>query len=175
MFGLLPQPRVEGYRKVPRTCTVCAHEYRTAVESALVEGLPLRTIANRFSVSKTALIRHKEAHLPASLSKAREAQEVARAEDILSQVRGLQARTLAILETAEVSGENRTALAAIAEARRNLELLGKLAGKLDQRPGVNVLVSAEWITIRSVLLEALSPYPQASTAVAERLMILEGS
>ena len=139
----------------------------------LIAGVPLRTIADRFAVSKTALIRHKDAHLPPSLLKAKEAREVARADDLLSQVRDLQSRALAILESAEASGEHRTALAAIAEARRNLELLGKLAGELDERPVVNVLISAEWIAIRTVLLEALMPHPQASTAVAERLVELE--
>jgi hypothetical protein len=158
---------------MPRRCTVCDHETRTSIETALISGAPLRDIAGRYGVSKSALERHKADHLPAGLAKAREAEEAARADDLLSEVRGLQARTLAILESAEASGEHRTALAAIAEARRNLELLGKLAGELDERPVVNVLVSAEWITIRTVLLEALSPYPQASAAVAERLVELE--
>ena len=158
---------------MPRRCTVCDHETRTSIETALISGAPLRDIAGRYGVSKSALERHKADHLPAGLAKAREAEEAARADDLLSHVRGLQGRTLAILEAAEASGEHRTALAAIAEARRNLELLGKLAGELDEHPVVNVLVSAEWITIRTVLLEALSPYPQASTAVAERLVELE--
>ena len=160
---------------MPRTCTVCTHKDRAELEGTLVAGVSLRTIADRFAISKTALIRHKDAHLPPSLLKAKEAREEARADDLLSEVRNLQDRTLAVLEAAEASGEHRTALAAIAEARRNLELLGKLAGELDEHPVVNVLVSAEWITIRTVLLEALSPYPQASAAVAERLVELEGS
>jgi hypothetical protein len=47
---------------MPRSCTICRHPQRTAVEMALVDGIPLRTIADQWSVSKTALIRHK-AHL----------------------------------------------------------------------------------------------------------------
>jgi len=158
---------------MPRRCTVCGHGEREHIDRALVAGAALRDVAGRHGVSKSALERHKADHLPTHLAKARAAEEAAQADDLLSQVRSLQARTLAILEAAEASGENRTALAAIAEARRNLELLGKLAGELDERPVVNVLVSAEWVAIRTVLLEALSPYPQASTAVAGRLMELE--
>jgi transposase-like protein len=160
---------------MPRHCTVCGHEELEHIDFALVAGASLRDIAGRHGVSKSALERHKADHLPTHLTRANEAEEAARADNLLSQVRGLQARTLAILETAEVSGELRTALAAIGEARRNLELLGKLAGELDQRPVVNILVSAEWVAIRTVLLEVLSPYPQASAAVAERLMELGGS
>ena len=158
---------------MPRRCTICGHAERELIDSALVAGTSLRDIAGRHGVSKSALERHKADHLPADLAKAKEAAEATRADDLLSQVQGLQARTLAILETAEDSGEHRTALAAIGEARRNLELLGKLAGELDQRPVVNVLVSAEWVATRAVLLEALSPYPQASTTVAKQLMELE--
>jgi hypothetical protein len=48
---------------MPRSCTICTHPQRTAIETALGNGIPLRTIAAQWSVSKTALIRHKR-HLP---------------------------------------------------------------------------------------------------------------
>ena len=160
---------------MPRRCTICGHAERQHIDSALVSGATLRDIAGQHGVSKSALERHKADHLPVELAKAKEAEVAARADDLLSQVRHLQTRTLAILEAAEASGEQRTALTAIGEARRNLALLGTLAGELDARPVVNVLISAEWLAIRTALLEALSPYPEASTAVAKRLMELEGS
>jgi hypothetical protein len=158
---------------VPRTCTICAHRDRDAVDQALVAGETLRTIADRFSVSKTALVRHKENHLPASLVKAREAGEVARADDLLSHVRNLQTRTLRILTASEDAGELRTALTAIREARSNLELLAKLLGELDDAPKVNVAVSAQWLTIRTAMMEVLSPFPEARKAVADALLELE--
>jgi hypothetical protein len=40
------------------------HPQRTAIEQALGDAIPLRTIAVQWSASKTALIRHKQAHLP---------------------------------------------------------------------------------------------------------------
>jgi hypothetical protein len=85
----------------------------------------------------------------------------------------LQGRALDILGRAEKAGDLRTALAAISQARGNLELLGKLAGELDERPVVNVLLSPQWVMIRTTMLEALSAYPEARTAVAESLMELE--
>jgi hypothetical protein len=133
----------------------------------------LRDIAGQHGVSKSALERHKAGHLPAHLAKAKEAGEVARADDLLSQVRHLQDRTLAILTTSEDAGELRTALAAIREARGNLELLAKLLGELDDAPKVNILVSAEWVAVRTSMMEALSPYPEARTAVAEALLVLK--
>src|SRR5918994_377186 len=158
---------------MPRACTICGHEKRHTIDRALVGGETLRTISDRFSVSKTALIRHKDAHLPASLAKAREAEEVVRADELLSQVRELQGRTLSILTVSEEAGELRTALVAIREARGNLELLAKLLGELDESPRVNVLVSGEWVTIRTAIIVALAPYPEARSAVTNALLELE--
>jgi len=115
--------------------------------------------------------RHKTEHLPAHLLKAREVEDVARADDLLEQVRNLQTHALDILERAEKSGDLRTALAAISQARGNLELLGKLAGELDERPVTNVLTSPEWLELRAVIVGALEPQPGAREAV---LSALEG-
>jgi len=96
---------------------------------------------------------------------------VAHADDLLEQVRDLQVRTFAILEAAEVSEQHRTALSAIREARGNLELLAKLLGELDDRPTVNVLISPEWLELRTVIVGALEPYTDARGAV---LRAIEG-
>jgi hypothetical protein len=157
---------------VPRSCTVCTHEARKEIDRALVAGEPFRNIAERFGTSAAALHRHKADHLPVKLTKAREAEEVAQADDLLSQVRDLHARALAILDKAEAAGELRTALSAIREARGNLELLAKLLGELDERPQVNVLVSPEWLELRTVIVGALEPHPEARGTV---LRALEGA
>jgi hypothetical protein len=159
---------------MPRRCTVCDHPERHGIDEALVTGAPYRSVAKRFRLSESAVYRHKAEHLPAHLLKARETEEAARADALLDQVRNLQAHALDILERAEKTGDLRTALAAISQARGNLELLGKLAGELDERPVMNVLVSTEWATIRTALMEALSPYPEARSAVSGRLLELEG-
>ena len=59
------------------------------------------------------------------------------------------------------------------EARGNLELLAKLLGELDERPVTNVMVSSEWVSVRTAMMEALSSHPEARVAVAERLKELE--
>jgi hypothetical protein len=156
---------------MPRTCTLCAHPELEAINRALVAGEPYRHIAARFDTSTGALQRHKAEHLPATLAKAAEAEEVAHADDLLAQVRDLQARTLAILEAAEETRQHRTALGAIREARSNLELLAKLLGELDERPVTNVLISPEWLELRAVIVGALEPHPGARESV---LRAIEG-
>ena len=154
---------------MPRRCTVCDHPERHGIDEALVTGAPYRSVAKRFDLSESAVYRHKTEHLPAHLLKAKEAKEAARADDLLEQVRNLQVHTLDILERAEKTGDLRTALAAISQARGNLELLGKLAGELDERPVVNLNVSAEWLELRAVIVGALEPHPAAHRAVLRAL------
>jgi hypothetical protein len=102
---------------------------------------------------------------------ARTAEEVAQADDLLEQVRQLQGSALAILSRAEEAGDLRSALGAIKEARDNAALLAKVLGALDERP-VNVLISPEWIELRTVIVGALEPYSAARGAV---LRAIEGA
>jgi hypothetical protein len=122
---------------------MCDRPNRHGIDEALVSGAPYRSVAKRFGLSESAVYCHKAEHLPANLLKAREAEELTRADDLLDQVTNLQAHALDILERAEENGDLRTALPAISQARGNLELLGKLAGELDERPVTNVLASTE--------------------------------
>jgi hypothetical protein len=160
---------------MPRVCTVCAHPQRAEIDSALVAGGAIRAIARQYSLGRDSIARHQSDHLPAALALAQGAVQVAQADDLLSQVRGLHRRALAILATAEAQGDLKVALAAIREARGNLELLAKLLGELDERPQINLVMAPEWIAIRAAILMALSAYPEARTAVAERLASVEAA
>ena len=150
---------------MPRTCTVCRHERLKEINRALVEGIAFPALVAKYRVSKDALSRHKANHLPATLVKAQEAQAVARADDLLDEVRSLQARTLTILDRAERVGDLRTALRAIKEARGNLELLAKLVGQLDERPQVLLHLSQEWLELRATIVGALEGHQEAKEAV----------
>jgi hypothetical protein len=154
---------------VARTCTVCGHADREAIDRALVAGESVRALARRYvPLSVTALQRHKASHLPAAMLQAQCAAEVAHADGLLSQVRDLQRRALVILEKAEAANDLRTALQAIGQARANLELLARLLGELQEAP-VNILISPEWVTVRTVILSALGSFPEARVAVAAEL------
>jgi hypothetical protein len=156
-----------------RTCSICNHEQRQAIEAALISGTPYRNISKQFSVSLAALNRHKSEHLPAHLASARQAEEVAQADDLLAELRGLQAKAYELLLKAEKQNDLRTALLGVREARGCLELLAELEGELDRRQTVNVTLGPEWQQVRMVIIEALQSYPDARVAVAKRLHELE--
>jgi hypothetical protein len=159
---------------MPQPCTVCQHPERDAIDAALCVGCAsVRGLAEQYGLTEASVRRHKDTHLVRTLALARKSPEVARADTLLDQVKDLQARTLAILDAAEEAGERREALAAIREARGNLELLAKLLGEIDERPVVNLVLSPEWLAVRSTILLALTPHPVARLAVADALAGLE--
>jgi hypothetical protein len=160
---------------MPRSCTVCEHAEKNAIDRALVGSVSNRSVASIYDVSEAAVRRHKANHLPAKLVMAEQATEVVEANNLLDQVGDLQRRALAILDKAEETGELRTALSAIKEARGNLELLAKLLGELDERPVVNLNISPEWLELRAVIVGALEPHPEALSAVVGALEGAEGA
>ena len=102
---------------MPRICTVCTHPEKTEIDQALLSGQPFRKVAERFGTSTSALFRHKSNDIPVALMKAQEAQEISYGDDLFSQVKDLNNRTLRILAQAEAAGDPRVALAAIRAAR----------------------------------------------------------
>lgn len=158
-----------------RSCTVCGHPSREAIDRALVGGAAIAALSREWLLSEDALARHRDAHLPKLLRAAHAEAEAGRALDVVAQLRAINQDSLAILRAARAQGEHELALRAIDRLLRQVELQAKLLGDLDERPQINVVASPEWLAVRAALLEALAPYPEARVAVAARLARLEAS
>jgi hypothetical protein len=151
---------------MPRACSICSHEHRDAMEDAFIAGQAKRRIASRHGVSERAVRYHMREHLPALRALARDAERAARADTLLDRLEALQSQTLAILDAPE---DQRTALAAIAQARRNLELIAELTQELDRAGSINLELSVEWQEVKAVLVNTLASYPEAQQAVFSAL------
>ena len=138
----------------------------------LANHKPFRAISRQFGLSKDAVLRHHDDHLPAVLAKAREAEDVAHAIDVVAQLKAINAAALAVLADARTRGDGELAQKAIDRVQRQVELQAKLVGELDERPQVVLVNAPEWLRIRTVLLDALRAYPEARQAVAARLVAL---
>src|ERR687890_698502 len=136
------------------------------MEDAFIAGQPKRRIASQHGVSERAVRYHMREHLPALLALARDAERAARADTLLDRLEALQSQTLAILDAPE---DQRTALAAIAQARRNLELIGEVTRELDRAGTINLKLTIEWQEVKAVLIAALEPHPAAREAVFHAL------
>jgi hypothetical protein len=154
---------------LPRQCKVCNHKQLDEINRSLIKSPNISELSRRFDLPWDSLKAHKKNHLPANLVKAKTADEAAEAESLIKQLQDLQDRTLSLLTKAENTRDHNTALRAISEARRNIELLAKITGELQQA-GVNVQV------LIPVLVEILSSEIHDSrtlTRVADRLQELE--
>ena len=154
---------------MPRTCSICSHEHRDAMEDAFIVGQAKRRIASQHGVSERAVRYHMREHLPALLALARDAERAARADTLLDRIEALHSRTLAILEAVEGKDEHGTALAAIREVRRNLELIGEVTRELDRAATINLELTVEWREVKAVLVNTLASYPEAQQAVFSAL------
>jgi len=150
-----------------RNCTICTHNKRENIDKELLEKVPLRNIAKQYNVSTGALFRHKENHLPDKLIKAENVKEITEANNLIEQAQTLKDRAIEILDTVEKQGSHTIALQAIKEVRAIIELLAKLSG--DIQTGFTINLSPEWINLRTVIINAIAPYPEAQNAVLKAL------
>jgi hypothetical protein len=154
-----------------RVCTICSHEQRFAIEELLAtRQSTYRGIARKYGVSEDAVSRHvKAGHVSHLLALAADAERAAAADGLLDRIEALHSRTMAILEAVEGTDEHSTALAAIREARRNLELVGEVTRELDRAGTVNLELTVEWQEVKAVLVNTLASYPEAQQAVFNAL------
>ena len=152
-----------------RRCTVCAHLDVAAINTAMLNHKPFLGLAKQFGLKRDALVRHYDTHLPAAMAKAKEEADIRRAIDHVAQFKALNAATVTILAEARRARDNDLALRAIDRLQRQIELQLRVIGELDDRPQINLLVSAEWLAVRGAVLSALRDYPEARLAVAEAL------
>ena len=153
-----------------RKCSICCHPQRDEIDKRLARGDSIAGISRDIAgISEDALGRHKEGHLPKALASSQKAEEEARADSILEEVKALKAKALSLLEKAEKSGDLKTALQGIREARGCIELLAKVEGQLKDSPQITIINNPKWIELRTLIVAALDPYPQAKKAVIDAL------
>ena len=157
---------------MPRKCSVCGHEQRQAIDRALIDGESFRNIAERFGTSVTALTRHKASHLPERMTRAKRAEEVSAADDLLKHSRALWGKATSLLVKAETAGDLRTALQGVREARGCLELYARLSGELNDQRVTNIVMSPQWTVVYNVIVKNLAPYPELRATIADNLLAL---
>lgn len=151
-----------------RTCTICRHPDRASIEEALVRGEPFRLIAARYGLSPQALRRHKAAHLPPALARAKGVEEIVNASRLLRDLHRLREDAARIAAKAEAADSFAAATGALREQARIIEILLKVAGELAEGTTINVN-TGPWIEWRTIVLGALEPFPEAKEALMEAL------
>lgn len=151
-----------------RICTACRHEQTEAISLELLQHVPMRDVAAKYGLSLSAVARHKS-HIPAQLAVSNEAQKVGRVDNVMQRVQELDARADEIYRQASTANDPELALKALRELRSVTELYAKLAGELQTKTVNNIIITPEWVSMRSLMLRALEPYPDARRALVAAL------
>jgi len=155
-----------------RQCTVCGHKDLDEINRLLLCSDSYRDIARQFGLSKDALARHKESHIPEALSKSQDAQEVLQADNLLIQLQEARTKAIELLDKAIAAGDTKIygpPSSYLSEIRQQIKLWAELEGRLASQPQVNITLNAEWVELRTLIIKALDPYPQAKEAVVNAI------
>ena len=168
---------------IGRGCTVCASPNRTLIEAALAAGRTQADVAKAYKVHYGAIQRHVKNHASKSLvavagpelhsGPVQTGTELG--EDRRSAIVQLAEKlreTQAIYDSATSGNVNSTsALVALKQAAVLIEQIARLRGEFAPPPPVviDLTTTSEWVKLRSKILKALIPYPEARQAVADAL------
>lgn len=160
-----------------RKCTVCSHLKRAAIDQALLDDSePVVGIAERYSLSATAVARHRDTHLAERLAAVAERNanaDIRQALDVIGQLREINEATKDVLKVARDKENHGLALRAIDRLQQQIELQAKLIDLINDAPTINVTVSPQWIELRTTIIAALENYPEARQSVTQALQANE--
>jgi len=159
-----------------------------------INGESFRRISSNFGYSATALRRHLADHLAVDLAAVRQAREDAKAQALAAehakeieviksdmanstaarlenaasffdQLREVRRKAATLLDQAEATQDLRAAGTLLKELREQIRLMAELEGKLASQPQINILINPQWIELRTQIITALEPFPQAKEAI----------
>jgi hypothetical protein len=99
-------------------------------------------------------------------------------EGLLQTALNLRARIYSQLDQAETSGDLRAAASLDGRILDSLNFTAKLLGELSTHSQTTInqlIVSPQYLELRSALIRALQPFPEARRAVAKVLKTIEGA
>jgi hypothetical protein len=151
---------------------VCAHKDVDEINRLLLCSDSLRDIARQFGLSKDALARHKDSHIPELLSKSEDIKEVVNADNLLAQLQEARTSALDLLDKAIAAGDTKVygpPSSYLSEIRQQIKLWAELEGRIAAQPQITIINNPEWIELRTVIIQALDDFPQAKEAVVNAI------
>jgi hypothetical protein len=173
------------------TCRTCLSGERAAIEHARASGQSLKKLSARFGLSKQSIQRHfANDHTPAIIRDKQAAIALVGAAVDLDQLRATEndgllrhiasARSKLYQLLDKAGGDVKTATAVHNAITSNLTLLAKVLGQVggsSTTVNQNLIISPDYLRMRSTLLKALSPpeFRAARLAVAAALRLVEAA
>ena len=168
-------------------CSICRHKDAGRIDLMLARRVPLRVISNKFDVTASALCRHRQRHMTPEIKAALalgvrtsdlDIERLRRdeSESLLQTIVYHRARLWALVDQAEDIGDLRAASSLHGRILEIWELEARFLRELtdgDVHVTQNILILPGYIQARTVILQALRPFPDASKAVSGALREIE--
>jgi len=168
---------------VARSCSICTHPERMAIETAIVSNGKYQNIAEQFHiVSISSITRHKQNCMKSAIVAAQSQQrgqtvqvveEASKQQsafvwNLLAEMQWLHTEVRAIYELAKNDGDYSASARVLGEVRQQTKLFSELLA--GNEPGQAKKLEQEWIAVREAIFKALCP--TCRLAVAEALFAL---
>lgn len=173
---------------------IANHPDRAQIEIGLANGIAMRTLGKRYGLTQSQLSRYRADHMPEELIH-RLRTRGNRSDEELAQVREIESKSLLdhfawqrarlyqVADRAGKIGDDAGETRALSAAGKVSELIGKLLGDMGahttiNNTQINFTADPRWHAIRTELVRALKPYPDAWSAAvgaiahAEALQVL---
>ncbi len=154
------------------TCSICSHPRVEEINRLIGENEKLADIARKLAVSQDALERHSSKCIIKALISTPNTKDVITGDNLLLQLHAVREKTLSLLDKAEQAANTRVYGAPVAylrEMREQVKLLAELEGRISSQPQVTIINNPEWIELRTVIIQALDPFPEAKGAVIDAI------
>jgi hypothetical protein len=168
-----------------KTPEIATHPDRAAIEIGLANNVAMRILGKRYGLTQSQLCRYRSDHMPDDLIMRlrvrghRSDEELAairetESKNLLDHFAFKRGRLYAVADRAGRIGDDAGETRALEAAGRMSERIGKLLGDMGahitiNNTQVNLYQSPEWHAIRTELVRALRPYPQAWDAVTQAI------
>ena len=163
---------LQGYGCDPR-CKCGQYPGHLELDKAYLNNeISLQQYADKVGCAKPSVERHVKGHLPGALLKAKDIEDVANGDSLLDELKKARDRTYTLLDKAEAAANTKVYGAPVAylrEIREQLKFMAELEGRLATQPQINITLNAEWIELRTLIINALGPYPNAREAVVHAI------
>ena len=152
-------------------CPICRHLHHTEIDAALDNRENAEALATRFRVFRIHLVQHHNVCRPSGLPPLNPIEQIPAGPDrVYANLKRVHTATGHILRRALAAGRLDAALKATAQDARNAATEAKLLPTLreaTQLPPYHSITRAEFARLRGVIVNALTPYPEARQAVAD--------
>lgn len=149
-------------------CSICDNPGVEEINMQILDNQKLAEISRKFAVSEDALQRHSDKCIIRSLASTPTTAEVITGDKLLDQLKEARQKAVDLLDKAIAAADTKVYGAPsqyLREIRGQIKLWAELEGRLASQPQVTIINNPEWIEIRTLIVKALDPFPQAKEAV----------